>query len=111
MNECAQRTEFGRWVTSPARGCSLTWLFTNQRSSLQTSWASTTRLHGTMLYAGPSSPILRWAQLGSMIYAFPTFYGGIGEAVGAYGRGLSTVLDPKYHDFEVFDALSSVEDD
>jgi len=45
------------------------------------------------------------AELRSMIYAFPTFYGGIGEAVGAYGRGLATVLDPAYQDFEALDAL------
>lgn len=30
-----------------------------------------------------------------MIYAFPTFYGGIGEALGAYGRGIVRVLDPE----------------
>jgi pyruvate/2-oxoglutarate dehydrogenase complex dihydrolipoamide dehydrogenase (E3) component len=29
-----------------------------------------------------------------MIYPFPTFTGGVGEALGAYGRGLVTVLDP-----------------
>lgn len=39
---------------------------------------------------------LTLADMQSMIYAFPTFYGGIGEAVGAYGRGLTTVLDPGY---------------
>jgi pyruvate/2-oxoglutarate dehydrogenase complex dihydrolipoamide dehydrogenase (E3) component len=43
------------------------------------------------------------AELRSMIYAFPTFYGGIGEAVGAYGRGLATVIDPGYQGFEVLD--------
>jgi pyruvate/2-oxoglutarate dehydrogenase complex dihydrolipoamide dehydrogenase (E3) component len=48
------------------------------------------------------------AELRSMIYTFPTFYGGFGEAVGAYGRGLSTVIDPTYHGFEVFDALGMV---
>jgi pyruvate/2-oxoglutarate dehydrogenase complex dihydrolipoamide dehydrogenase (E3) component len=32
---------------------------------------------------------LRW-----MIYAFPTFYGAVGEAIGAYARGLQYVLDP-----------------
>ncbi len=32
---------------------------------------------------------LRW-----MIYAFPTFYGAVGEAMGAYARGLQDVLDP-----------------
>jgi len=33
-------------------------------------------------------------NLVNMIYAFPTFYGGIGEALGAYGRGITRVLDP-----------------
>jgi pyruvate/2-oxoglutarate dehydrogenase complex dihydrolipoamide dehydrogenase (E3) component len=32
--------------------------------------------------------------LQSMIYAFPTFHGGVGEAIGAYARGLQDVLDP-----------------
>lgn len=31
-----------------------------------------------------------------MIYAFPTFHGGIGEAIGAYARGLVTVIDPGF---------------
>lgn len=34
------------------------------------------------------------ATLRHMIYAFPTFHGGVGEALGAYGRGTGTVLDP-----------------
>jgi pyruvate/2-oxoglutarate dehydrogenase complex dihydrolipoamide dehydrogenase (E3) component len=46
-------------------------------------------------------------ELRSMIYAFPTFHGGIGEALGAYGRGLSTVMDPTYQDFEAFVGLGS----
>jgi hypothetical protein len=46
-------------------------------------------------------------ELRSMIYAFPTFYGGIGEAVGAYGRGLATVLDPAYRGFEMLDAVDA----
>ena len=33
-------------------------------------------------------------HLVNSIYAFPTFYGGIGEALGAYGRGIVRVLDP-----------------
>jgi pyruvate/2-oxoglutarate dehydrogenase complex dihydrolipoamide dehydrogenase (E3) component len=49
------------------------------------------------------------AELRSMIYAFPTFYGGIGEALGAYGRGLSTVIDPPYQGFEVLDAVGAAE--
>ena len=43
------------------------------------------------------------AELRSMIYAFPTFYGGIGEALGAYGRGLATVLDPAYEGVAALD--------
>ena len=46
-------------------------------------------------------------EMRSMIYAFPTFYGGIGEAVGAYGRGLATVLDPGYQSFEVLDEVGA----
>jgi len=36
------------------------------------------------------------AKIRSMIYAYPTFYGGIGEALGAYGRGVGRVFDPDY---------------
>ncbi|HEX6219814.1 MAG TPA: FAD-dependent oxidoreductase, partial [Acidimicrobiia bacterium] len=32
-----------------------------------------------------------------LIYAYPTMYGGIGEALGAYGRGVVRVLDPATH--------------
>lgn len=46
-------------------------------------------------------------EMRSMIYAFPTFYGGIGEAVGAYGRGLTTVLDPGYQGFDVLDEVGA----
>jgi hypothetical protein len=31
-----------------------------------------------------------------MTYAFPTFHGGIGEALGAYARGTGKVIDPAY---------------
>ena len=34
------------------------------------------------------------STLRRMIYPFPTFHGAIGEAIGAYGRGTGTVLDP-----------------
>jgi pyruvate/2-oxoglutarate dehydrogenase complex dihydrolipoamide dehydrogenase (E3) component len=47
------------------------------------------------------------ADLRSMIYAFPTFYGGIGEALGAYGRGLATVLDPGYQGVEMLAAAGA----
>jgi pyruvate/2-oxoglutarate dehydrogenase complex dihydrolipoamide dehydrogenase (E3) component len=35
-------------------------------------------------------------RLRGMIYAFPTFYGGVGEALGAYARGTGKVVDPAY---------------
>jgi hypothetical protein len=46
-----------------------------------------------------------------MIYAFPTFYGGIGEALGAYGRGVSTVFDPTYQGFQLLDSVGAAEGD
>ena len=39
-------------------------------------------------------------DLRGMIYAFPTFYGGVGEAIGAYALGVTTVLNPDYEGFE-----------
>jgi pyruvate/2-oxoglutarate dehydrogenase complex dihydrolipoamide dehydrogenase (E3) component len=42
------------------------------------------------------------ATLQRMIYPYPTFNGGIGETIGAYGRGIGKVLDPDAHP-EVFD--------
>jgi hypothetical protein len=45
-------------------------------------------------------------ELQTMIYAFPTFYGAIGEMVGAYGRGLSVVIDPGYDGFKALDEVS-----
>jgi pyruvate/2-oxoglutarate dehydrogenase complex dihydrolipoamide dehydrogenase (E3) component len=47
------------------------------------------------------------AELRSMIYAFPTFHGAIGEAVGAYGRGVTTVLDPTYEGLAALDMAST----
>lgn len=44
------------------------------------------------------------AELQSMIYAFPSYYGAIGEALGVR-RGLTTVLDP---DYRGVDALENV---
>lgn len=34
--------------------------------------------------------------LTTMMYGYPSFYGGIGEAVGAYGRGIGKVIDPDF---------------
>ena len=45
-------------------------------------------------------------RLQNMIYAYPTFYGAIGEALGAYGRGVGRVLDPEYSVPDGIDALS-----
>ena len=44
------------------------------------------------------------STLQHMIYAYPTFYGGVGETVGAYGRGIVKVLDPDAQP-GVFDSL------
>ena len=33
-------------------------------------------------------------ELQRMIYAYPTFHAGVGEALGAYARGIGKVLDP-----------------
>jgi len=35
-------------------------------------------------------------RLRHMIYPYPTFHGAIGEALGAYGRGIGTVIDPGF---------------
>ena len=40
-----------------------------------------------------------------MVYAFPTLHGAIGEAIGAYGRGVVTVLDPDYDGVERLDSM------
>jgi pyruvate/2-oxoglutarate dehydrogenase complex dihydrolipoamide dehydrogenase (E3) component len=37
---------------------------------------------------------VRVAELRSMIWAYPTFHGAIGEALGAYGRAITKLLDP-----------------
>jgi pyruvate/2-oxoglutarate dehydrogenase complex dihydrolipoamide dehydrogenase (E3) component len=44
-------------------------------------------------------------DLRTMIYAFPTFHGGIGEALGAAGRGVTTVLDPTYDALAELDTI------
>jgi pyruvate/2-oxoglutarate dehydrogenase complex dihydrolipoamide dehydrogenase (E3) component len=47
------------------------------------------------------------SDLQSMIYAFPTFNSAIGEAIGAWGRGLETVIDPGYEGFKVLDGVGN----
>jgi len=44
-------------------------------------------------------------ELRSMIYAFPAFYSAIGEAIGAHGRGVTTVLDPDYKGLKELDEV------
>ena len=44
------------------------------------------------------------AELQTMIYAFPSFYGTIGEALGVR-RGLTTVLDPDYKGVESLEQM------
>ena len=50
-------------------------------------------------------------KLRSMIFAFPTFTGGLGEAIGAYGRGVTTVLDPDYTGLNELDELIAALED
>jgi pyruvate/2-oxoglutarate dehydrogenase complex dihydrolipoamide dehydrogenase (E3) component len=42
------------------------------------------------------------ATLQHMIYPYPTFFGGVGETLGAYARGIGSVIDPDATP-EVFD--------
>jgi pyruvate/2-oxoglutarate dehydrogenase complex dihydrolipoamide dehydrogenase (E3) component len=42
-------------------------------------------------------------RLRNMIYAFPTFHGAIGEALGAFGRGVGKVVDPTYAESGYYD--------
>ncbi len=49
------------------------------------------------------------SQLRTMIYAFPTFHGAIGEAIGASERGLGTVIDPTYAALEALDLVDAVD--
>lgn len=44
-------------------------------------------------------------ELRTMIYAFPAFYGAIGEAIGAWGQGVILAIDPEYEGVEVINNL------
>jgi len=46
------------------------------------------------------------AELQSMLYGFPGLYSAIGEMLGAYGRGVTTVMDPEYEGLEALEAIS-----
>ena len=43
--------------------------------------------------------------LQSMLYGFPGLYSTIGEAIGAYGRGVTTVVDPEYQGLKALEAI------
>ena len=45
------------------------------------------------------------AELQSMLYGFPGLYSAIGEALGAYGRGVTTVVDPEYEGLEALETI------
>jgi pyruvate/2-oxoglutarate dehydrogenase complex dihydrolipoamide dehydrogenase (E3) component len=47
-------------------------------------------------------------KLQSMMYGFPALYSAIGEAIGAYGRGVITVVDPEYEGVEKLNELVEV---
>ncbi len=49
---------------------------------------------------------LPMTELRSMIYAFPSFHSTIGETIGAYGRGVTTALDPSYEGHKILDAVA-----
>jgi hypothetical protein len=40
-----------------------------------------------------------------MLYGFPGLYSTIGEAVGAYGRGVTTVVDPEYDGLKALETI------
>jgi len=44
--------------------------------------------------------------LQSMMYGFPALYCAIGEAIGAYGRGVITVVDPEYEGVKILDSIT-----
>lgn len=44
-------------------------------------------------------------ELRTMMYAFPAFYGAIGEAIGAWGQGVTLAIDPEYEGAEVVNGL------
>jgi len=46
------------------------------------------------------------AELQSMLYGFPGLYSAIGEMLGAYGRGVTSVVDPEYEGLEALDKIS-----
>jgi pyruvate/2-oxoglutarate dehydrogenase complex dihydrolipoamide dehydrogenase (E3) component len=51
------------------------------------------------------------AELQSMLYGFPGLYSTIGEALGAYGRGVTTVVDPEYEGLKALDAIKRQSDE
>ena len=62
--------------------------------------AETMGMHSLAVHAG-----VTLAGLRSMICAFTTFHGAIGEAIGADGRGVTSVLDPVYEGLAALDGV------
>ena len=48
-----------------------------------------------------------YQTLRHIIYPYPTFHGGIGEAIGAYGRGTMKVVDPEFEPLTLLEGSSS----
>ncbi len=46
-------------------------------------------------------------ELQSMMYGFPAPYSAIGEALGAYGRGVTTVMAPDYEGLQALDEVAA----
>lgn len=107
--EAEARAE-GRDVTVVTKNLTATtrgWLHRTGNSGLIKLVADTheNRLVGASVVGPHAADVLGFLQLAvqqhvpltdlvNTIYAFPTFYGAIGEALGAYGRGIVRVLDP-----------------
>ncbi len=45
-------------------------------------------------------------DLQSMLYGFPALYSAIGETLGAYGRGITTVVDPEFQGLQALDEVA-----
>lgn len=86
---------FRGWIHGPG-GVGFVKMIADRRSGLLVG-ATAVGPHGgevlgmvaTAIHAGVPLEVL-----GRMIFAFPSFHGAVGEAVGAYARGVGRVLDP-----------------
>ena len=82
------------------------------RSTGELVGATTVGPHGTEMLGMLNLAVhahLPISKLQSMIYAFPTYYGATGAALGAWGRGLMLALDPDYDGLKAIDAAAGEE--